>query len=170
MPDSFTTARLTAERLAPSHLADLTALHLDAAVMRTLGGMKTPEQTADYLAVNLEHWDRHGFGLWVLREADGRFAGRAGVRHLTVLGSDEVEIAYTFRQDRWGAGYASEIAAALVQAAFGPLGLADLVGITLVDNLASRRVLEKTGFVYERAYRNDGHDLVLYRLTAAGAR
>ena len=34
--------------------------------------------------------------------------------------------------------------------AFGPLGLADVVSFTLPDNRASRRVMEKLGFAYER--------------------
>jgi len=164
--DAFTTARLSAERLRRDHLDDLVSLHLDEAVSRTLGGTRTPEQTADYLEANLAHWDQRGFGLWILRDHDGRFVGRAGVRPLDVQGAQEIEIAYTFHQACWGRGYASEIAAALRDIAFGPLGLPDLVGIVLVDHWPSRRVLEKTGFVFERPYRDNDHELVLYRLNA----
>jgi len=166
--DAFATARLTAERLGPQHLDDLIPLHLDEAVSRYLGGVRTAEQTRTYLDANLAHWDRHGFGLWVIRDQDGRFLGRAGLRHLDIQGVDEIEIAYTFHQAYWGLGYASEIAAALRDIGFCAMGLPDLVGIVLVDNLASRRVLEKTGFIFERVYRNDGHDLALLRRTNPG--
>ena len=40
----------------------------------------TPEAAAAYLEDCLPHWEEHGFGLWALRTADGRCAGRAGLR------------------------------------------------------------------------------------------
>jgi RimJ/RimL family protein N-acetyltransferase len=54
--------------------------------------------------------------------------------------------------------------------AFGPLGLPDVVAFTLPDNVASRRVMEKLGFAYEKTapYKVYG-DHVLYRKTAPGA-
>jgi hypothetical protein len=67
-------------------------LHLDPDVMLYLGGVRSPEATSVYLAVNLAHWDRHGFGLWALKMRNGEFAGRAGIRHLVVDGAQEVEV------------------------------------------------------------------------------
>jgi RimJ/RimL family protein N-acetyltransferase len=166
--DSFTTARLSAERLRRDHLDDLVPLHQDQAVSRYLGGTRTPEQTSAYIEANLAHWDQRGYGLWMLRDHDDRFVGRAGIRPLKVLGREEIEIAYTFHQPWWGQGYASEIATALCDIAFGPLGLPDLVGIVITGNAASCRVLEKAGFVLERTYEEAGHELVLYRLSSPG--
>jgi RimJ/RimL family protein N-acetyltransferase len=164
--ENFSTRRLTAERLQETHLADLVALHLDPDVSRYLGGVRSPEQTRTYLAVNLAHWERHGFGLWVLRTRTGEFAGRAGIRHLTLDGVDEVEIAYTFKRACWGEGLASEITEALVEFALVQMKLRSLVGVVAVGNAASRRVLEKAGFSLERSakYRGDGDDVVIYRL------
>jgi RimJ/RimL family protein N-acetyltransferase len=102
----------------------------------------------------------------MLRDHQGQFVGRAGIRPLTVLGRKEIEIAYTFHQAWWGQGYASEIAGALCDIAFGQLGLAELVGIVVTGNLASCRVLEKVGFAFDRTYEDEGHELVLYRLRA----
>ena len=49
--------------------------------------------------------------------------------------------------------------------AFGPLGSPDLVAFTLPYNGASRRVMEKLGFVYEKtAPSKVSGDHVLYRL------
>jgi len=162
--DTFTTARLTAERLRPDHLDDLIPLHLDEAVSRTLGGTRTAEQTAAYVLTNLGYWDQNGFGLWIVRDHAGQFMGRAGIRPLDLQGVREIEIAYTFHQAYWGQGYASEIAEALRDIAFGPLALPDLVGIVLIDHWPSRKVLEKTGLIFERAYQDQGHDMVLYRM------
>jgi len=92
--EKFTTPRLVAKKLDESHLTDLISLHLDPEVSRHLGGVRSPEVTTAYLRDNLAQWDRHGFGLRVLRRRDGEFAGRAGIRHLMVGGSPEVEVAY----------------------------------------------------------------------------
>ncbi|WP_441237818.1 GNAT family N-acetyltransferase [Bradyrhizobium sp. 930_D9_N1_4] len=161
--DHFRTARLTAEKLSHHHLPDLVALHLDAEVSRYLGGVRSAEATKAYLAVNMEHWNQHGFGLWVLRTKDGRFAGRAGIRHIVVDGIDEVEIAYTFKRELWGQGLASEITAALTDIGLTQLKLPSLIGLVFVKHGASRRVLEKANYVLEKNTTHHGEDVVIYR-------
>ena len=160
----FRTARLHAERLSPGHLAELCAMHRDARVMATLGGVRSDAVTREYLAANLNHWERHGYGLWVLRDKAGRFLGRAGIRHLTIEGEPEIELAYSFLNDYWGRGLATEIASALLGMAWTKLSLSNLVAVTLVINVASQRVMQKVGFSFERAL--DYHDLphMLYRI------
>jgi|SRR6516165_9461426 len=161
--EHFSTERLTAERLREDHLADLVALHLDPEVSRYLGGVRSPEATKTYLAVNMAHWDQHGFGLWALRTRDGEFAGREGLRHIVVDGVDEVEIAYTFKRCLWGQGLASEIAKALTRIGLLQLELPCLIGLVSVANCASRRVLEKSDFSLERSTMYHGEDVVIYR-------
>ncbi len=79
-------------------------------------------------------------------------------------GVEEIEVAYTFIPDCWGKGYASEITEALLEVGFGPLKLPAIVGIVMVEHRASRRVLEKAGFQFERVYKEHGEDVALYRL------
>jgi RimJ/RimL family protein N-acetyltransferase len=159
----FDTLRLSAERLRESHFADLVALHLDPHVMRYIGGVRSPEATRAFLVANLDHWDRHGFGLWMLRTHDAEFVGRAGIRHLIVDGAPEVEVAYAFQCTWWGKGFASEITEALVNLGFAQLKLPSMVGVVAIDHLASRRVLEKSGFVVERRLMYEGEDCVVFR-------
>ena len=162
--DHFSTARLIAERLHEDHLADLVALHLDPEVSRYLGGVRSAEVTKTYLAVNMAHWDQHGFGLWALRTRDGAFAGRAGIRHILVDGIDEIEIAYTFKRSLWGQGLASEIATAMTDIGLSQLALPSLIGLVFVGHLASRRVLEKSNYVLEKSTTHHGEDVVIYRI------
>jgi RimJ/RimL family protein N-acetyltransferase len=162
--DHFGTDRLTAERLNETHLADLVALHLDPEVSIYLGGIRSAEVTRTYLATNMAHWDRYGFGLWVLRTQDGAFAGRAGIRHTLIDDVDEIEIAYTFTRDLWGQGLASEIARALTDIGLSQLKLPSLIGFVYAANGASRRVLEKTNYVLEKSTTHHGEDVVIYRI------
>jgi RimJ/RimL family protein N-acetyltransferase len=161
--EHFKTSRLLAEGLHDGHLADLVALHLDPDVSHYLGGVRLPEATKAYLMLNMAHWERHGFGLWVLRTLAGEFAGRAGIRQVVVDDVDEVEIAYTFKRELWGRGLASEITNALTSLALLQLKLPSLVGLVSVDNAASRRVLEKSSFSLERSTIYLGEEVVIYR-------
>jgi RimJ/RimL family protein N-acetyltransferase len=162
--DRFSTERLIAERLNEDHLADLVALHLDPDVSRYLGGVRSADVTKVYVATNMTHWDRHGFGLWALRTKDGAFAGRAGIRHIPVDGVDEIEIAYTFKRNHWGQGLASEIATALTDIGLSQLQLPSVIGLVSVEHVASRRVLEKAGYALEKHTAHHGEDVVIYRI------
>jgi RimJ/RimL family protein N-acetyltransferase len=164
---SVTTARLHGARLRTEDLGTLCALHRDPAVMATLGGVRSDEQTRDYLAANLAHWDRHGHGLWIFRDrVTGTFVGRGGLRHITIEDAPEVEVAYALARAAWGQGFATEIARASLDVGAGHLGLKDIVAFTEPDNRASRHVMEKVGFVYERDIVWHGLRHVLYRVHA----
>ena len=168
--DSFRTERLLAERLREEHLGEIQRMHRDPNVIATLGGFRSDEETARYLQDNLDHWDRYGYGMWVLsHRADGRFVGRAGLRNTSVGGNDEVELAYALMPDYWGRGLATEMAKEILKLAFEKLDLEDIVCFTLPTNLASRRVMEKAGFVYERDVVHAGSPHVLYRINAHDA-
>jgi [ribosomal protein S5]-alanine N-acetyltransferase len=171
MIERFQTGRLEAERLRADHLGVLDGMHRDPRVMATLGGLRTGAQTRAFLRENLDHWDRHGFGLWVFRDrGDGRFVGRAGLRHVAIVGRDEVELAYALRAESWGRGLATEMARALVALGCGPLGLDEVIALTLPSNLASRRVMEKAGLAFEREIVHAGLPHVLARIVAAPGR
>ena len=150
LPESFSTDRLRAERLTSRHLPDLLAFHAVPAVMAGLGGVRTEDETAEYLARNLQHWSDHGFGVWILRCGELKeVVGRAVLRHLTLSGVDEVEIGYALYPQYWGQGLATEIAEACLELARQELLLDSLVGVTTRDNIASKRVLLKIGFLHE---------------------
>ncbi|MGH7039144.1 MAG: GNAT family N-acetyltransferase [Stellaceae bacterium] len=162
--ERFGTSRLHAERLRAEHLAALLALHANPRMMATLGGVRSEAQTRAYLAANLDHWEHYGFGLWMLRDRAGRLAGRAGLRRVAITGAQETEIAYALLPEFWGRGLATEIAQALRDIGLARLGLSSLIAFTLVDNRASRRVMEKIGLRFERAFEHGGLPHVLYRI------
>jgi len=145
-------------------------MHADERVMATLGGVRTEEQTQEYLRTNLDHWDRYGFGLWMVRDASGHdIIGRALVRHLDVEGAAEVEIGYALHAPWWGRGLATEIANRCLVIGHGNPGLASLVAITLPTNDGSRHVMEKVGMRYERDVTHAGMQHVLYRTKGRAA-
>jgi RimJ/RimL family protein N-acetyltransferase len=102
--------------------------------------------------------------LWLLRDrGSGLMVGRGGLQYTDAIGGFAVEAAWTIVPERWGEGLATELAVASVGVAFGALHLDDLIAITLPDNHASRRVMEKAGFGYDREIEHVGLAHVLYR-------
>jgi RimJ/RimL family protein N-acetyltransferase len=169
-PALIETPRLRGERLGPEHEAALCALLGDPRVGATLGGARSPESVRLGLAQLGEHWDAHGFGYWMFLDREtGAPVARGGLSRAHVGDRDEVEVGWALTPERWGQGYATELGAASVRIAFNLLALPDLVSYTLPDNLASRRVMEKLGFGYEREIVHAGLPHVLYRRQSPGS-
>ena len=161
--ETFTTSRLRAERLTAGHFDDIRAMDGDAQYMALLGGTRDVAGTRAYMERNLKHWDDYGFGLWVLRDAEGRVAGRCVLRHLDVEGRDEVELGYGLHAQYWGRGLATEVARELLRMRRHELGRPSIVAITRSVNVGSQRVLEKAGLIYERDIDHEGMLHMLYR-------
>jgi ribosomal-protein-alanine N-acetyltransferase len=163
-PEILITPRLRGERLGPAHQEALAPIVADPRVGATMGGVATPEQVAEQLALASQVWEREGFGYWMFFDAaTGAPVARGGLSRTEFDGRAEVEVGWTVAPERWGEGLATELGAAALEVAAG-LGLDDIVAFTLPDNLASRRVMEKLGFTYEKTapYKTYG-DHVLYR-------
>jgi RimJ/RimL family protein N-acetyltransferase len=167
MIERVETARLVCERLRPEHTPEVSRLLLDPRVARTLwrrSGPPTERVVAESMTARLEHWERYGFGLWLLRDRQsGEFVGRGGLQWTYVAEMHEVEAGWAIVPGRWREGLATELAKACVDSAFGDLGLSGIVAFTLPGNVASRRVMEKAGFEYDRDIVHDGLPHVLYR-------
>jgi RimJ/RimL family protein N-acetyltransferase len=168
--ERIATARMLLERMRPQDHDELAVLLRDPLISSTLWpgeGEPSEAQLLHILDDKLRHWDRCGFGLWVLRDrATGLVVGRGGLQHTQVGEGDEVEAGWAIAPARWGEGLATELANACTAVAFGQLGFAQIVAFTLPANRASRRVMEKSGFAYERDVTHKGLVHVLYRASS----
>ena len=166
-PQMIDTPRLRGEALRPEHEEVIAQLETDGRVYPTLLGTSVPPSPADIrsrLAGMHGHWERHGFGLWLLRDrATGELAGRGGLQYTDAVGGFSIEAAWAIVPERWGRGLATELAQAALEVAFEALALDEVIALTLVTNAASRRVMEKTGFVYDRDITHASLPHVLYR-------
>lgn len=141
------TQRLRLRRLRPSDEPDLIALDSDPDVMRYVGspaGVRSAEETVERVRQRIGA-DDGPIGFWrVESRIDGTFYGLGAL--IRMPSGDDIELAYRLTQRAWGHGIASEAGVALVDYAFGTLGLSRLVAVTYPENRASQRVLEKLGF------------------------
>ena len=165
------TRRMRGEPIGPQHRDGLLALLGDPRVGATLGGAATAADVDAQIAWVTRVWAERGFGWYAfLDRGSGALVARGGPQATRVEGAEAVEVGWAVRADHWGKGLATELGAASVAHAFGPLGLSELVSFTLPGNRASRRVMEKLGFTYAGEIEHAGLPHVLYRLSAATAR
>jgi RimJ/RimL family protein N-acetyltransferase len=113
-----------------------------ARMLRLLPWPATLESTAAWLATHESEW-RSGTGCRFALRTGGRLIGCCDVDEIE---ANEGELGYWLDEAAWGRGYASEAAGAVVDFAFGPLGLSALKSGCAADNPASAHVLEKLGF------------------------
>lgn len=144
------------------------SIFADAEVMRYLPKRDTPpreraRQTMDFFN---DHHAEYGWGPWaVIEKKSGELMGHCGLRYIADL--DETELLYALGRDFWGKGYATEAARASVDFGFRELKLERIIALAVPENIASRKVMEHCGLVYER----DAHlfelDVVYYALNRA---
>ncbi len=147
MPVSLATARLLLRPWREADAAAFAALAADPKVMEFL----LPPRP-DWAARTCAHWERHGFGQWVV-ELPGH-AAFIGVVGLNSVGYEAafapaVEIAWRLASAYWGRGYATEAARAALDYGFGELGLGQIVAVTVPANSRSRRVMERLSMTHD---------------------
>ncbi len=119
------------------------------AVMRWLGGVRTPEQVEEVVARFIAWQEERGFTFWVVeRKTDGAMLGFCGLKIAdgegsTVLGLHEV--GWRFREDSWGQGYAKEAAIASLDHAFRVLDAPRVIALTVQGNSGSWGLMRRLG-------------------------
>jgi len=129
-------------------------------------GVRTLEDAREYiLRVPIASYEKNGFGLWsVMLKESGESIGMCGLIKRDTL--DDVDIGYAFLPRFWSKGYAVEVALAVKEYARDVVGLKRLVAITVPENAASIRVLEKIGLRFDKMVRLSEDDIELKLLAA----
>ena len=144
--------------LRPPVAEDLTwlreAMNTEA-VMRHLAGMRTAEEVEAGLAADIAAFAApDGHRRWTVWLRDGvTRVGRVGLFHVRSPAAPPAlqgqrEIGWTFAEDHWGRGYASEAARAVIAHAFETLRLPVLWSQTSESNRASTRMMQRLGFTF----------------------
>jgi RimJ/RimL family protein N-acetyltransferase len=175
--DELRTERLVLRRWQKADLSPFAAMNADPAVMEYFPA-PLDRASSDALVSRIEAgFHARGFGLWAVEVADsGQFVGFTGLAvpgfaaHFTPAG----EIGWRLARPAWGHGYATEAATAGLSAAFGALGLAEVVSFTSSLNVRSQAVMRRLGMTHDPLDDFDHPNLppgdrlarhVLYRIT-----
>ena len=172
------TDRLLLEPWDESRIRDFAELARDPQVMRYigLGEVWSRDASDERFRHQLDHWRAHGFG-WrsAVEKATRAWLGFVGLNYVppeaTEVPPGEVEIGWWLTPAVWGRGLATEGALALRDEAFERVGLERIIGRYQPENVASGRIMEKIGMVFERdAIGRHGETVRIYALTDSGWR
>lgn len=144
--DTLQTERLFIRRFQNDEFELLYRLHRDERVMRFAGGATSREATQKVWDERVvRYYDEHpGLGIWLTCErTTGEPVGVHLLNHLR--GESLVQVGYLLYPEHWGRGYATEMAAAVVNYGFTEAELPEIVAITYLANLNSQHVLQKVG-------------------------
>ena len=159
------TKHLLIRYFEPGDLDALFALYSDAEIRRYIPeGMLTVEETREELEYYLQgHPDHPELGLWAtVHKENGRFIGRCGLLPWTIDGRAEVEVAYLIDKGYWGQGLGTEAAQGILDYGFEKLKLPRLICLIEAENLASIRVAQKNGMIFEKEGKDDKGAFLLY--------
>ncbi len=172
------TPRLVLRSWRESDLAPFAELNADPRVMQHFPSVLTRAESDAMVTRLNDAITKRGFGFWAVEvQASEELIGFVG---LSVPSFEApfmpcVEIGWRIAFTHWGKGFASEGARASLDAAFGELGLAEVVSFTTITNERSKRVMERLGMRhdarddFDHPLLPEGHALrrhVLYRIRA----
>lgn len=169
-------ARLRLRLWREEDLPAFAALNADPEVMEYMPKCLNREESDQAAGRIREGLAQRGFGLWAV-EVFGvsEFIGFTGLSvpsfdaHFTPC----VEIAWRLAREFWGFGYATEAARLAMDYGFRSVELEQIVSFTVVENLRSRKVMERLGMThkpeddFEHPGLPEGHRLrphVFYRM------
>ncbi|WP_439081543.1 GNAT family N-acetyltransferase [Streptomyces sp. WL006] len=154
MTPTLRTERLLLEPYAPEDEEDFVALFQDTDVSRWMGdGPSTEaEDRALFGRVFTKVYAQDLFAVWAVRR-DGELVGHAEIKRTEAV--DGHEIIYALAPAAWGIGLGTELARALLDHGFGPLGLSEVHATVAAENTASLTLLEGIGFDHTRDIEED---------------
>ncbi|MDR1438935.1 MAG: GNAT family N-acetyltransferase [Clostridiales bacterium] len=162
-PRVFTACRgtvaLETERLAlrPFAESDFDAIHAymgDEQIKKFMyHEPNTPEDTKKLIADSII--DERIFEFGITRKPTGILIGNIGlyIGGKEADGDDEAEMGWLINRENQCRGFATEAAKAVMEFAFGQLGLRRIIAHCDSENTASWRIMEKLGMIREAHYR-----------------
>jgi [ribosomal protein S5]-alanine N-acetyltransferase len=169
---TLTTPRLDLEPVVRDDVDVLWAIWREPAVRRYLfDDVPVTRERVEQILDEILPSAVHGLGLWLTRERGStRAVGVVGLRHTHVTHdptlAGTVEVLVALESAVWGRGYATEALRAMLDHAFGTLGLAQLVAVVDVPNEASHRVIARLGFTPTGEHQGPVYRARTYVLTA----
>jgi ribosomal-protein-alanine N-acetyltransferase len=158
------TQRLWLREITPDDAEMFFRLNSDPEVMRYTGDVAfTSIDEAHRFLANYDQYRKYGLGRWcVLEKNTEKIIGWCGLKYSPEV--DEYDIGFRFFRDQWNKGYATESAKACIKLGFEEKNLPMIVGRAMKLNVASIRVLVKSGLTYWKDDACGLADGVIYKI------
>jgi 2'-hydroxyisoflavone reductase len=166
----FETERTIVREFREGDADEAFIFYSDPEVMKFIGKGDThisENQKDEVIQRRQKYYREHpGLGIWaVIEKETGMLIGHTALIELNNNGVTEVEVAYLLRKDKWGKGFATELADATIKYGFDKLDLEKIVAVVYPENKASIKVLEKCQMVTSGKIEYSGLNIPYYSLT-----
>jgi [ribosomal protein S5]-alanine N-acetyltransferase len=155
------TGRLIIREVTMADLDELAVIYAHPEVLWWEPAPFTLEQTLEWIAMTIRRYRDEGMGEYaVLLRQSGALVGVCGPVFREIEGERLPELGWDLARERWGHGYATEAARAVIPHAAG-LGLRCLYSLIDPVNVRSQGVARRLGMTVERqvVWAGRPHDL-----------
>ena len=146
------TERLKLRELSPDDAEFILLLLNEPSFLRFIGdrGVRNLDDARQYILNGpVASYQKNGFGLYLVQlKPNDTPIGMCGLLKRETL--PDVDIGFAFLPEFWNKGYALESATVVMSYGKDVLKLPRIVAITNKDNVASAKLLEKLGLVFDR--------------------
>ena len=180
MNTSLQTDRLRIEPLALDDVDIAIELWTDPVVVKYICDAATDDEMRRDMPDNVRRGARGAIGIWCI--SDRTTGEKIGSTYLLPMPTDafdvdykaldmelmpdgDIELGYFLKPSVWGLGYATEVGQCMISFAFRHVRLDEIVASVHEENAASRKVLEKIGFVHSGSTMAWGLINPIYRLS-----
>ena len=124
------------------------------------------EQLEELLKNSVGYWERRGYGLWcVCEKSNDEMVGYCGFQKFD--NTENVEIVFGYVKESWGKGFATEAATASFDYGFEKLLFENIFAVTDPRNIASLRVLEKSGMTFLKKESHYEMETLIYSISSS---
>jgi ribosomal-protein-alanine N-acetyltransferase len=162
---SIRMAHLTLRPLVESDAPVLLRIYQTEGVLAYFPNPVAPplDRVQRFIQQQQEHWGMYGYGDWgILPDGETQVIGWAGLQYLPEL--EETEVGFLLDRPFWGKGYATEASRASLSYGFERSSLDHIIALVHPGNLASQRVIDKCGMIYQNSLSLWGIELRRYRV------
>lgn len=159
----FETERLSVRRYTADDENDFFLINGDEEIMRYIRAPKTREECDKFLGEIISNYSGSPEpGRWAAEErSTGKFIGSFVIIPIPEQ-PEKIQLGYALLKEYWGKGYATELTKAGLNFAFNQLDLNVIYGVTDIPNIASQKVLLKSGFKNLTTFEENGKTLKLF--------
>jgi ribosomal-protein-alanine N-acetyltransferase len=154
--------------LEEKDLPDMTAMAKEPDTFRYIKKLRvmTDEEYQRFLRVKLEQIRlKTGYHWAVWLKDGGDFIGAVNLN--PIGGTQRLQIGCQLKRQYWGRGFASELTRRVLEFAMNEAGLKEVYGVFEKENIVSRRLLARLGFMWMEDLTELGVGVEIHRYTAS---
>ena len=125
---------------------------------------RTTDERINIFQIALANYENSKLtGIWgMFNKETGEFIGSCLLRPFN--GDPKIlEVGYSMDKKYWGQGIGTEMAEAMITHGFSDINIDEIVGVTVLENISSQRVLEKAGLKRADNFFRDGLELAIFK-------